>query len=146
METKVTHNFSVVPHNYPLCLNRQCPKASTCLRQLVEQEVTEQSKFLVIINPQYQSAIKGDCPDYRCSTKVQFAKGLMSVMENITAKQMQKVVHDLINIFSQRTYYRIRKGERLLSPAEQVAVREIFKKYGVVERIEFDRYVEDYEW
>lgn len=35
------HHFTNVPYNYPLCLNRQCPKASTCLRQLVEQEVPD---------------------------------------------------------------------------------------------------------
>lgn len=59
---KEEHYFPNVPHNYPLCLNRQCPKASTCLRQLVEQEVADNVEYWVIISPKYQAKLKVHVP------------------------------------------------------------------------------------
>lgn len=146
MKTKEVHRFSEVPHDYPLCINHQCSQATTCLRQLAEQEVTDCTKFMVIVNPKHQASFKKDCPYYRSSTKVRFAKGFMNIIENLTQKQMQGIVPQLIYRFSERTYYRIRKGERLLSPAEQQNVVDIFKRCGVAEPIVFDEYVENYEW
>lgn len=146
MKTKEIDRFSEVPQDYPLCINYQCPRASTCLRQLVAQEAADSIKFLMIINPKHQATLKKDCPYYRSSTKVRFAKGFMNIIENLTQKQIREVIPQLINRFSERTYYRIRKGERLLSPAEQQSVVNILKKYGAAEPIVFDDYIEGYEW
>ena len=143
---KEEHHFSEIPHNYPLCLNRQCPKAATCLRQLVEQEISDDIQFWVIISPKHQATLGDNCPHYRSSTKVRYAKGFMNILENLPHKQMKPVTSLLINRFSQRTYYRIRKGERLLSPLEQKSILDILKKCGITGTQEFDGYVEDYEW
>lgn len=140
------HNQSEAPHNYPICLNRQCPKASTCLRQIVEQEVTDDVRFWVVISPKHQATLSGDCPYYRSNAKVRFAKGFMNILDNMPHKQMLQATDLLIAHFSQRTYYRIRKGERLLNPAEQKEVMNILRKCGVTEQKEFDAYVEDIEW
>lgn len=143
---KEEHDFSKVPHNYTLCLNRECPKAATCLRQLVEQEITENTKYLVIINPKHQATLTGDCPYYRSSTKVSFAKGFINLLDNLSTNQVRKVIPLLIGQFSRRTYYRVRKGERLLSLSEQKAVLNILKRCGINGKQEFDAYVEEYDW
>lgn len=143
---KEEHDFSKVPYNYTLCLRRECTKAATCLRQLVEQEVTESTQYLVIINPKYQATLTGDCPYYRSSTKARFAKGFIKLLDNLPNNQVRKIIPLLIGQFSRRTYYRIRKGERLLSPAEQKIVLNILKRCGVTGEQEFDAYVEEYEW
>ena len=140
------HHFTNIPYNYPLCLNRQCPKASTCLRQLVEQEVPDSAEYWVVISPKYQAKLKGACPHYRSSQKVQYAKGCMNLLDNLPHKQRQLAIIHLMEYFSRRTYYRIRKGERLLSPAEQRDVQKILKQCGATGKQEFDAYVEDYEW
>lgn len=64
MKTKEIDRFSEVPQDYPLCINYQCPRASTCLRQLVAQEAADSIKFLMIINPKHQATLKKDCPYY----------------------------------------------------------------------------------
>ncbi|MBD8984675.1 MAG: hypothetical protein EGR83_21955 [Bacteroides cellulosilyticus] len=140
------HYFPDAPHNYPLCLNRQCPKASTCLRQLVEQAIPSSIEYWVVVSPKHQAALKGACPHYRSSKKVHYAKGCMNILENLPHKQRQRAMLLLVERFSQRTYYRIRKGERLLSPAEQKDIQNILKKCGVTQKQEFDAYVEGYEW
>lgn len=135
-----------VPHDYPSCLNHECPRAATCLRQIVVQEVDESSKFLIVINPKHLAALEGECPYYRSSAKVTFAKGFINMLDGMPHKQRQSAIRLLTDRFSQRTYYRIRKGERLLSPAEQQEVLAIMKSCGYNGTPIFDAYTEDFLW
>lgn len=147
MEEKI--NFSQVPHQYTLCLRRECAKAGTCLRQLAEQCVPADIQHWTIISPKYLATLSDtgdDCPHYRSSAKVRFAKGFIQILENLPYRQMQTVVSRLTGAFGQRTYYRVRKGERLLSPAEQKRLLQILKKCGVPLPQQFDAYEEYYDW
>lgn len=139
-------NFSQVPFNYPLCLNRQCPKASTCLRQLAEQSLPGDVEQLMIVNPKRIAAAESNCPYYRSSERVRYAKGFIGILDNLTHSQMRIVVSRLIGHFSRRTYYRIRKGERPLSPLEQKEILNILKNCGVIVSKDFDSYFEEYDW
>lgn len=140
------HNLMEVPFNYPLCLKRECPRASTCLRQLVEQEMSDSVEFCMLVSPKRLATLEGDCPYYRPHVKVSYAKGFIGILENLPNKQMKSVISHLISQFGQRTYYRVRKGERLLSPTEQRVVLGILRRCGVDEPQKFDAYVEDYAW
>ena len=51
-----------------------------------------------------------------------------------------------MSFFGRRTYYRVRKGERLLTPSEQQRILTILKNCGVTHPQDFDVYVEDYDW
>ncbi|MCD7936128.1 MAG: DUF6078 family protein [Tannerellaceae bacterium] len=144
METQIS--YSQVPSGYPVCLNRECVQAGTCLRQLVEPIIPAHIRCWTIISPKYLATQEGVCSQYRPATKVLFAKGCIGILENLPHKQMLSVVSSLIGHFNPRTYYRIRKGERLLSPAEQHTFLEILKKNGVSHLREFDAYIENYEW
>ena len=67
-------------------------------------------------------------------------------MESLPHKQMENVIIHLMSFFSRRTYYRVRKGERLLSPAEQQQVLNVLKYCGVLQPLKFDEYIEAYDW
>ena len=43
-------------------------------------------------------------------------------------------------------YYEYRNGERLISPAIQEEIRDLFREAGWNQEVHFDSYVEDYEW
>lgn len=144
MEMKI--NFSQVPHGYPICLNRKCTQAGACLRQLIELSVPADIQCWTILSPTYLASLEGACPYYRSATKVRFAKGFIRLLEDLPYNQMRTVIAHLTRYFGQRTYYRVRKGERLLSPAEQQKVLSILGKYGVSGSPEFDAYVEEYDW
>ena len=122
------------------------PKASTCLRQITEQSVPENIQYWVIVSPKHLESIEGDCPYYRSNKKIQYAKGFIGILENLPHKQMQTVILHLMSYFGRRTYYRSRKGERLLSPSEQRHVLNILKNCGVSTPQQFDAYIEDYDW
>ncbi len=111
-------DFSEVPYQYSMCLNRQCPKADTCLRQLAEQSVPEKVEHWTIISPKRLTTVKGDCPYYRSNIKARYAKGFIGILESLPHKQMESVITHLISFFSRRTYYRVRKGEHTASIAQ----------------------------
>lgn len=144
MEEKL--DFSKVPYQYSLCLDRQCPKASTCLRQVAEQNAPDDLYAWSIIRPSHLESLKGDCPYFTPCEKTRFAKGFIGILNNLPHKQMLEIISYLMEHFGRRTYYRVRKGERPLSPAEQRQVLSILKRHGVAHPKEFDTYFEDFDW
>lgn len=132
-----------VPSYYDFCILSECPKASTCLHHVALPMTGEQK--VRIFNPHLLDNT-GKCPHYVKAEKVFHAKGFKEVMEKLPHGTYKRAVSALMSYFSERTYYRIRKGERLLSPDEQKAVRRIIARLGYTEPWEFDAYVEDYLW
>ncbi len=144
METQI--NFSQVPFRYAVCLKRECQQADNCLRQLIEPVLPADLAHWTIVSPKYLSSLEGPCTQYRSATKVRFAKGFTGILSSLPHKQMKRVISHLMDYFGRRTYYRVRKGERLLSPEEQQNIMYILTRCGVEQAGEFDDYVEDYNW
>lgn len=144
MEEKL--DTATIPYRYLLCLNRQCPKADTCLRQLAERSMPDDIPQWNIISPKYQAASKGDCPYFRSDRKIRYAVGFLTMMDELPHKLTRLVALSLIRHFGQRMYYRVRKGERPLSPEEQAFILQTLKRYGVSEAKEFDSYFYAYDW
>ena len=69
-----TFDYAQVPHGFIHCLQAECPKAATCLRQMAYAHLPEQEKFLHVINPKQQLPRKGTCrttsTHNRCATHV----------------------------------------------------------------------------
>ena len=144
MQEKI--DFSRVPSVYPVCLNRECTLAKTCLRQIAEQNVPVELERLVIINPKAAIVLDGICQHYRSARKVRYAKGFIKMLEELPHGRMRAAISQLMSYFGRTHYYRVRKGERLLSPADQKKVLNTLKKCGVSDLLEFDDYVEEYDW
>ncbi len=101
---------------------------------------------LRFFNPKFIETSENGCKHYTSAQKVRYAKGMKKVMGELPYKIHERAVTALSLHFSERSYYRIRKGERLLSPNEQKAVRQIITRLGFTEEWDFDTYVEDYLW
>mgnify|MGYP000758295478 CR=1 FL=1 len=139
-------DFEKAPYQYALCLNRECPKASNCFRQLLENVAPADLEYWRIVSPKYQANLTGDCPFYRPYGKMRYARGFITALNSLTYPAMHSVVFQLMSHFGRRTYYRMRKGERLLSRNEQQYIQAVFKKFGGIEPIQFDAYEEDLDW
>ena len=139
-------DYLQIPNSYLICLNRECPKAGDCLRQLAAEAIPPEVEQLNIINPAYLATLKRDCPHYRVAEKACYAKGFIKMLDSMSYKQMQAVSSSLRDHFGRPTYFRMRKGERLLSPAEQDDLLFFVKRCGVSQPHDFDEYVEKYKW
>ncbi|MDR0370277.1 MAG: DUF6078 family protein [Prevotellaceae bacterium] len=143
---KETIDYSQIPNNYLICLHRECPKADNCLRHLAAEVIPSEVKQLNIINPKYLASFESDCTCYKAAEKMRYAKGFVKMLENMPYKQMQHVSRSLIAHFGRMMYFRMRKGDRLLSPAEQQSLLVIVGHCGISQPQDFDEYIENYEW
>ena len=139
-------NASAIPDAYLLCMNQDCPKATGCLRRIAEQQISDKVRLWRVISPKYQKNHTGDCPYFRPSDKQTYALGFIGMLEQMPYRQMQEAASRLLNHFGRRTYYRVRKGERPLSPNEQKSILNILEQCGIGDPGKFDAYFETYDW
>ena len=88
----------------------------------------------------------GKCKYYRSNEKVRYAKGFLCTAGALAVSVSGTFRCRLIGSWGVRRYYQKRKGETLLSPAEQQQVVALARKLGVRLDEYFDGYVEEYDW
>ena len=143
---KETFDYSKVPHNFGLCAAADCSHADTCLRRIAYSHAPANIAFLPTLNPKTIEAMAGKCEYYRSSKKVNYAKGFVCTTEALAVSVSGTFRYGLIGRWGIRKYYQKRKGETLLSPAEQQEVIALAKKLGLQKGEYFDSYVEEYNW
>ena len=52
---------SDIPTSYLLCMKQDCPKATTCLRRIAEQQIGDEVKLWHVISPKYQEKQTDRC-------------------------------------------------------------------------------------
>jgi hypothetical protein len=124
-------DYFTIPSGFLMCLNGECAKAGSCLRRLAEESTPPTVERYCIVNPKYLAALQGDCPYYRAAEKQHYAKGFINMLGNLPHNKIEAVVHKLISQFGRNRYYRLRKGEYLLSPENQQKVLDIIENSGV---------------
>jgi hypothetical protein len=78
---------------------------------------------------------------------VQFAQGMMHIFNADMPRRVEPYVRShFIASHCKTYYYEYRNGERLISPAIQEEIRDLFREAGWNQEVHFDSYVEDYEW
>ena len=132
---------------YTVCFAAQCPLKDRCLRWKVGQQMPDTKSSYHCVNPNYQDVATDHCPLYRQSEKVQFAQGMMHIFNADMPRRVEPYVRsNLIASHCKTYYYEYRNGERLISPAIQEEIRDLFREAGWNQEVHFDSYVEDYEW
>ena len=145
-QNSATKNSEKVPNNYTLCIKGDCPKASNCLRHVAVAMMPAEVQRWSIVSPAYLAQVEGECPMYRSAEKVQYARGFVRMMSAMTVQQAHAVKDSIIATFGMAMYYRMRKGTRLITPAEQETIYHLLEQQGITERPAFDAYTEDYLW
>jgi len=141
----ITFQLSDVPGNFTLCLNADCPLAAQCLHQIVRKMIPTDKQVLHVYNPE---AVRGgeDCKYFRALKLDRYAKGFTRFQEEMKPRQYVMFSGLLMAYFGRNPYYERRRGERLLSPAEQQVVLQALHKAGIEEDLEFDGYEYRINW
>ena len=138
-----------VPDGYEYCFagNGKCPKASSCLRAIAAQLLSEseapQPQSVRAVNPFYVSSLSGSstCARYRSSEQLHYARGMTRLFDEVPTKLLFTVRHRVMGCFScERYYYHCRKGERPISPEEQQRIARVFNAVGIGTKPKFDHY------
>lgn len=146
--------YQDLPHNYLHCLvgNEACPRKSICLRaiaaRMLEESEAASPVGIQIINPNVARKVTGEeCPFYRDSTPVKFARGMSRLFDDVPAGKLALMRRKVIECFPSRNYFFISKrGDRLITPEEQQAVERVFKKHvpGIEPR--FNEFIKSVRW
>ena len=132
---------------YTVCFAEQCPLKGHCLHYLVGQQLPDSRSTYHCVNPRYQHVGTEQCPLFRHSAKVKYARGMMHIFNYDMPRKVEPFVrNNLIASHCKTYYYEFRNGARLISPATQEEIRSLFREAGWKEDIRFDSYVEDYDW
>ena len=131
---------------YTLCFNTRCPKAENCLRHSMTQYTTAQNIRLSVINPLCYPAAGKECPHFRSNKKIRVAWGFKKLYDDMPARISRAIHLNLEAIFNHSPYYRYRNQKLGLTPKQQECIRQVRRKHGWKEEIQFDRYTEEYDW
>ena len=132
---------------YTVCFAEQCPLKEQCLHWKVGQQMPDTRSCYYCVNPHYQGVGTEQCQLFRKNEKVKFAKGMLHIFNNDMPRRVEPFVRSNIIGRHCRTYYfEYRNGKRLIPPAVQEEIRDLFRQAGWQEEVHFDSYVEDYEW
>ena len=134
-------------NGYIVCFADNCPLKECCLRYLVGQKMPDTTSTYRCVNPRFQDVGTANCTLFSKAEKVKFAKGMMHIFNDDMPKRVEPYVRqNLINSHCRTYYYEFRNGERLIPPAVQEEIRQYFREAGWNGDIQFDGFVEDYEW
>ena len=132
---------------YTVCYAEQCPLRQQCLRWQVGQHVPNSDSTYRCVNPHFEGVSTTGCSMYRDDQKVRFAKGMTHIFTSDMPKRTEPAVRYGVICLTNRTYYfEYRKGDRLIPPTLQDNIRALFCENGWTADVQFDDYVEDYDW
>lgn len=139
-------DFSQMPKMFGTCNVTNCPLTETCLRHLAHDEVSSKEPFIDVINPKWQAKQKGTCRFYLKNEPVTRARGFKRLLEVIPAGKVRSFRITLLSKMGYRRYYQARKGEILLTEAEEKMIIKQAKRFGVVMDDYFDKHEEVLMW
>ena len=94
---KETFDYSMVPNNFSLCTEQDCPNADTCLRRIAYDHVPASITFLSILNPKAnKEATRKKCQHYCSNEKVRYAKGFVRTTGVLTVNAASTFRYKLI--------------------------------------------------
>ena len=147
MEIKKELLIEKAKEGYTVCYMKNCPLRDHCLRWLTGQYVPSSHSTYRCVNPNYEGVATADCPMYRSDQKARFAKGMLHIFNSDMPKRVESAVrYGIIGLTNRTYYFEYRNGSRLIPPALQQAIRNLFRENGWTDEVKFDGYIEDYDW
>lgn len=120
---------SIVYYGMAYCFNDACPKAERCFRHIAAQfkDATVKSG-----NAIYPDALHdGKCDYFIRPRIINAAWGFNGLYHNVRQQDVATLRSQITSLLGGKTsYYRIFRGEKLLTPEKQQEIARLFKAYG----------------
>lgn len=141
-----TFDYSQVPFGFVVCASADCPEAPTCLRHIALKHAPAKYAYLPTLTPARLETMKDNCQYYCPDKKVRYAKGFTRAIDRLTVSAFRAFKSQLIGYCGYKNYYRFRKGDKLIKPADQKYIIRVARELGLQLDDYFDDYVEGYAW
>lgn len=139
-------DFRRLPPSYKRCFLTQCPRRSECLRAKVTDNVAQGELWGPAVYPAALSE-DGSCRFFRRGQPVVMAWGFRNLY-NDTRRRDEESLRAAIKSYlgSEAAYYRVNRGAKLLTPEQQEYILGLFRQLGYTKGLEFEHYVETYDF
>lgn len=139
-------NIKDIPTSWAVCHNDSCPMAADCLRyQMCGQLPAGVTRWMCVLP---RALTDGRCSYYQKAEKVRMARGMSQLYDKVREVSVRKQIRLALtdHLGSKGTYYRYKDGERLITPALQQWIQDLFRRYGIEGKVTFDEYLEAYDF
>ena len=140
--------FKDAPSEYTLCINKQCPKSSDCIRYQAYLTLPKDVKTISVVNPGYAETNAESCSFHRPIQYKTLAFDFSKNFNDMTKKQesafrMMGTAH-----FGRSEYYRLRGGEKGITPEGQDYLLNLAKEVGFETTRDqfFDSFADVIDW
>lgn len=124
------------------CPMAACAKSTTCVRYAnYVKAIAERDSFTILNETRIHPDVNG-CPYYLVPKSIRVAYGFTRLYKTIPVGNARNMSWG-IRWGSDSTYFRTKRGDRGLSPAEQQSILATVKKYGGNPDVGFDRYQDE---
>ena len=135
-----------IPSSFAVCNLADCPRKATSLRYQVMRSVLTVKTVAYTILPSALSST-GECVYYRENSPSNMAYGFKRLLSNVNKLDVAPLRTEIMNyVGSHGGYYRYNKGEKLLTPAQQQDILEIFRRNGYTDNLQFDGCITTYDF
>ena len=129
--------YEDVPERWAVCPNDKCPRAHECLRHHAYTLAPSTEKQRLSIMPQAWQG--GDCTEFAEDRPQQLAWGMKELFNGIPEWKATAIRHEMFGLFgAERTYYRYRRGEYVITPKQQQDLTELFARHGITAPLHYD--------
>lgn len=137
--------YEDLPDGWVVCFLNQCPRKETCLRykggMLLPDNIHECNSVTPIV-----LKLKS-CPCFQEIETIRVALGFKNIFREVKARHAPRMRAQMMQyLHGNGTYYRYYRGEKALSPKQQIWIKELFRTYGYTQDIEFDDYKDTYRF
>ena len=132
---------------YLVCFMNNCPLREQCLHWQVGQHMPQNPPTCICVNPHGEQVATENCKLFRTTQKQRMAKGMEGIFNDDMPKRLEPAIrNELIMRYNRTYFFEYRNGTRLMPPAMQQEIRDLFRQHGWTQEVHFDDYVEDYAW
>lgn len=141
----MTNEMMKMPANWAVCFNETCPMKEACLRFMAGQQLPKDAMAWPTVLPRTLS--NGQCKAF-CEIKTErMAYGFRYIYDHVEQKDYRYLKESVMEYLGgHSTYYRYHRGEKLLSPAQQTYISQLFKRRGYGEEVVFDNYCDELQF
>lgn len=138
-------DFKQVPNNWALCYIAECSRKEECMRYQVCLRAPAEKTRNHCVLPTVMN--RSECPHFAPVQIVRAAVGFSRIFAEVKEKHHAAMRRELAGYLGGGgTFYRYRKGERLLMPEQQEWIKKMFQRYGYTEEVVFDGYKDVYRF
>ncbi len=137
-------DFNDVSPQLALCFNEGCPRKEECMRYVVGRQVPDRKTSGMAV---YPNALHGGACEYFYQLRlVRAARGFGNIFADVKQKHVAEMRQQMEHYLGGHgTYYRYKRGERLLMPEQQEWICRLFEKYGYDRNVVFSDYQQVYD-